>query len=106
MAFRFNLSGIECQCDTADELRSAVLNGSALKPKRAKPRRAKATNGQDPAKAGEETAAGMPPIADLPLIDGPLAWPVVQKAMKKIGFKGDQRAFRSALKRRQEMVQA
>jgi len=100
--FRFSLAGVEVQCDDAQELRAALLNGSANgKAKRPKARRAKATTAAKP--TGDTGAGKMPPDAEMPLIVGPLTWPKIDKAIKKAGFTGDKRQFRSALKRRQDM---
>lgn len=64
---------------------------------------------REPAKEGptkEKAGDIVPPIETLPLVQGKLTWPAVEKAMKQVGFTGNKRSFRTALRQRKELQPA
>jgi hypothetical protein len=115
--YHFTLQGMECRCDTADELRaicedrSAKVAATIPKETTDEATRETATTGtiatESPTRRLHRAVARQvfpeqDAIAALPFVEGGLSWKVVKRVAKKLG-RTDTRLLRSELFKRQKM---
>ena len=98
--YRFSYAGIECSCDTVEELKAVFdVPEKATKVARAAKEATVATNGAAPADT-TETASNS--VKDLPYVQGGITWKVAKRVAHQVG-RTDIRQVRSDLKARQQM---
>ena len=105
--YYFTIAGMECRCETVEELRAVVGQPTATtKPTattRAKARKGRASKVSRRAKAaategGSETERGSG--KEVPYVEGGITWDVAKKIAKRL-HRTDVRQVRSDLKQRQ-----